>query len=297
MNGQKKPEVKKSRFPRNFCLIFSVVFIVLWSPNLIGLPSFFGAFYHAEDVWADALFRWRRNSLPAGDPRIILAALDEETGRKYGFPVPRGVQARLLDKFKEYGVKTVAFDVMFFDPREGDQELSAATKRFGRVVHLYALEPKVTAHGTVMTLSEPIAPLKGVAQYLGFPNVQDILDTDGHMRRSIFFDPRARDPRDENQIAASMDVVTVASFLNRPLSEIQSRYYAPDEAPFLINFRKPLEWLRHEKRDSSERGRVQNLETVDSPYQRLSAIDILDGELTSEQKQALKGSQIGRAHV
>ncbi|MDD5657722.1 MAG: CHASE2 domain-containing protein, partial [Elusimicrobia bacterium] len=226
MSPAKEP--RRDRFPRNLCLAFTFLFLVLYWPGMLGVSAWKGAFYHSEDVWADALFRWRSSSLPAGDPRIILAALDEETGRKYGFPVPRGVQARILDRLKALGARTVAFDVMFFDPREGDAELAAATRRFGRVIHLFATEPRTTKHGTVMTVSEPIPALKSGAQYLGFPNVQDIIDTDGHMRRSMFFDARVRDPRDGEQIAASMDAVTAASFLGRPLAEFQRRFYDPD---------------------------------------------------------------------
>ena len=62
------------------------------------LYSFRGVFSHFEDLWADQLFRFRKPHLAEGDPKIILAALDEETGKKYGFPVPRRIQARLLDK-------------------------------------------------------------------------------------------------------------------------------------------------------------------------------------------------------
>ncbi|MFA6002543.1 MAG: adenylate/guanylate cyclase domain-containing protein [Elusimicrobiota bacterium] len=288
MSPEIKKEAKKDKFSRNFCIVFTAVFLFLYWPGVIRLPVQ-GVFSHMEDVWVDLLFRFRMEKLPAGDPKITVAALDEETGKKYGFPVPRRMQARLIDKLKEYGAKTVAFDVMFFDPREGDAELSAATRRFGRVVHLFATEVQDTPHGQVITVNEPIAGVKAAAQYLGYPNIQDVLDSDGHVRRSMLFDRRIQDPRDPSVIAPSMDAAIAASYLDKPLAELRAEYGEPEPRIMLINFRKPVEWLRHPKRDAVHVGKVQNLETVPSPYQRISALDILSGELTPEQRAALQG--------
>ena len=97
-------KTKKSGFPRNFSFFFSVLFLIFY---------FTGVFKHLEDVWTDRLFRIRKGSLALGDPKIILAAIDVDTGQKYSFPLPRIVHAQLLDRLKSCGVKTVVFDVMF----------------------------------------------------------------------------------------------------------------------------------------------------------------------------------------
>jgi len=54
---------------------------------------------------------------------------------------------------------------------------------------------------------------------LGYPNIDLVIDSDGHVRRSLLFDPRIHDPKNPDEIAPSMDVVTLASFLDKPLSE------------------------------------------------------------------------------
>jgi len=284
-------EKNKNKFPLYFCIGFAFIFFVLMWPGMLGISAR-GVFAHSEDVWTDLMFRFRKHQLPAGDPRIIVAALDEETGKEYGFPVPRGIQARMLDALKSYGVKTVVFDVMFFDPREGDAELEAATRRFGRVIHLFSMEEKDTPHGMVINTLEPLPGLRAAAQYLGYPNIQEVLDSDGHVRRCKLFDVRYHYP-DVNAIAPSMDAVTVASYLDKPLAEVRAQYAEPEPRIMFLNFRKPLEWLRHEKRDAAEAaGKTANLATIESPYRRISALDLLKGDLTQSQKTALKGSLV-----
>jgi adenylate cyclase len=294
MTGEKK----KDRFPRNFCIVFTFIFLAFYWPGMLGIPVR-GIFAHTEDVWVDILFRWRMHKLPTGDPRIILAALDDETGKRYGFPLPRAVHARLLDKLKSYGVKAAAFDVMFFERRPGDAELEAATRRFGNVVHLYAFEEKmveVPGHAPMQVISvhEPIPPLKKAARYLGYSSVQNVLDPDGHLRKTQLFDSRTPDPRDMNQMAANMDAVCVTALTDVPLSELVSRYADPRPRPLFINFRRPVEWLRREKRDADEKreGKTANLPTVESSYRTISALDLLEGELTAEQRAVLKGSLV-----
>ncbi|MCX5797879.1 MAG: CHASE2 domain-containing protein [Elusimicrobia bacterium] len=289
---------KKDRFPRNFCIAFTLIFLALYWPGILGM-SIRGVFAHSEDVWTDIMFRWRADKLPTGDPRIILAAIDEETGQKYGFPLPREVHARLLDKLKTYGVKTAAFDVMFFEPRPGDAQLEASTRRFGHVIHLFAFSEKdVEVPGRermqVLTVSEPIPGLKNAAQYVGYSSVQNVLDPDGHLRKARLFDQRTQDLRDMNEMAPNMDAVSMASLLDMPVSEVRARFAEPQPRTLFLNFRRPVEWLRHEKRDEAvqREGKTTNLQTVYCAYRGISVLDLLDGELTPAQREVLKGSLV-----
>ncbi|MBI4676698.1 MAG: adenylate/guanylate cyclase domain-containing protein [Elusimicrobia bacterium] len=280
----------KSRFPLVFSIIFTFVFIVIWWPRALLIPTN-GIFHHIEDVWQDKMFVLRESALNEGDPRIILAAVDEDTGKKYGFPLPRDKYADLLDKLKSYGVKTVAFDVMFFEPKPAqDKKLVAGTKRFGRVIHLFQSQTEKTTHGDVVSVNRPVSGLDRAAQYLGYPNIDFVIDDDGHVRRSVMFDPRIDDPREAGMPAPSMDVVCVASFIDRPVSELRDIYAGPPPRVMQIGFRRPRAWLQHEDRDIAQAGEVQNLPKVHSPYRMISVMDLLAGELTGEQKKALKGS-------
>jgi CHASE2 domain-containing sensor protein len=150
--------VKKiGRFTKVFAVGFTLFFFVLTHPRFIGVDSA-GVFSRFQFSWQDFLFQHTTTALKSGDPRLLLIAVDAESGKKFGFPLPRAVYGRMLDALKTLGVRTVVFDVMFFEPREGDAELAAATKRFGRVIHLFAQEEQLTSHGTVTTTSLPIDP-------------------------------------------------------------------------------------------------------------------------------------------
>ncbi|MBI5884272.1 MAG: adenylate/guanylate cyclase domain-containing protein [Elusimicrobia bacterium] len=280
----------KSRFPLIFTIVFSFIFLVLWWPQMLMIPIN-GVFHHIEDVWMDKMFVLRFPALKEGDPRIILAAVDEDTGRKFGFPLPRDKYADLLGKLKSYGVKTVAFDVMFFEPKPvEDKKLADATKRFGRVIHLFQSRTENTTHGDVVSVNMPVSGLDKAAQFLGYPNIDFVIDADGHVRRSVMFDLRIDDPREVGQPAASMDIACVASFTERPFQELRDIYAGPPPRLMHISFRKPKTWLQHEKRDIGQAGEVQNLPKVHSPYRMISVMDLLNGELTDEQRKALKGS-------
>ena len=281
----------KSRFPRNSTIAFAVVFCVLYWPGMFFIPSD-GPFRRIEDSWQDHLFTLRENAVAKGDPRIIIAAMDADTGKKYGFPLPRAVQAKLIDKLGGYGVKTVAFDVMFLDPRDGDAELVAATKRFKRAIHLFVTEAKETSRGQVTSVSMPIPGLARASQYLGYPNVDAVIDGDGHVRRAMLFNPTVSNPIHQDQAAPTLDAVTYASFVGSPLSEVHQRYAVPAPKVLLINFRAPSRWLLHEDRDRRLVGKVANLDDVISPYRTISFMDLLSGRLSGEQKRVLKGSLV-----
>jgi len=268
----------KSRFPKIFCAVFSVVFLTLYIPRLFGLP-FSGIFTSVRYVWHDFLFHVNLSAVKPGDPRLILLAVDVESGKEYGFPLPRVVYARALDKMRSLGVRTVLFDVMFFERREGDAELAAATKRFGRVIHLYAHSRKSSAGDDRLDEHLPVPSLVKAGRYFGHPNIEFLLDNDGHIRSFQLFRPEALDPLNKGFHAASIEAVGLGAFLDKSLGEVLESY-GDDEK--VLNFRLPKDWPRHEVKGGQE--------TVFSAYRHISLPDLLSGNLSDGQRQALKGS-------
>src|SRR5207253_10592169 len=64
---------------------------------------------------------------------------------------------------------------------------------------------------------------------------------------------------------------------------------------WLRNFRAPTAWLKHPARDKRAPGKsvkVEDLFQVRSPYQTISVLDLLDGDLTPDQRRSLKGSLV-----
>ena len=272
------------RFPKIFVAVFSLLFLILYIPRIVGL-SWQGTFVGVQFVWQDFLFRHFEKSLEPGDPRLILVAVDEDTGKKFGFPLPRAVYAQALDKLKALGVRTVVFDVMFFEKREGDAALAAATQRFGRVVHLFSQAEQVTAHGSNTVTSLPIGPLLKATKFLGHPDITDLLDDDGHMRRYELFREGTPDPLREKFDAVSLEAAALAAFEDKTLEELRAKQGSAIRS---LNFRVPKDWLRHEKRDAALA--AENVDAVSSPYRRISLLDVLSEELTSAQRKALNGS-------
>jgi adenylate cyclase len=285
---------QRSRFPLRFSWIFTLLFLVAYCPSFVLLPVN-GLFFQMENVWHDHLFSAHGDSRPKGDPRLILVAMDEDTGKKYGFPLPRDVHARVLDALKKYGAKVTVFDVLFMEKREHDAELAAATRRFGRAIHLYNLDNLYSKVGVVRTTSLPIEPLVKASWGLGFPNVDTAQDRDGHVRRTMLFDPAVPDPRHPNEPSASVNVVAYAALTDQPLDEVKRRWGTPPTRHYVLNFRAPQEWPIHPIRAerakaSGAKMAMTDIAEVSAPYRRVSVLDLIDGTLTAEQKQALKGS-------
>jgi adenylate cyclase len=279
-----KEKKTASRFPLRFCVALSVLFTVLYFTV--------GLFAHQEEIWSDVLQR-RTHGARKADERILLIAMDDDTVKKYGLPPDRKYHAQLLDRLKELGVKTVAFDVMFLEDKPGDSVLVEATKRFKRVVHLYLAEPprdvNLPGGGKISaTINEPIAGLVKAAQYLAYPNVDRVLDEDGHIRRARLFDERVLDPRGQIPHGAALNIAALASYEGKPLKDYYEIWGGENPREIRVRFRRPKDWLLHEKRDAGRN--LANPETYEGSYRRISMMDIIQGNLSAGEKQALKGS-------
>ena len=294
----------KSRFPRRFSWVFTILFLLVYWPNLFFLSNN-GLFQKTEDAWHDKMFSWDYARLQPGDRRVMLLALDEDTGTKYGYPLPRNVLVKALDRLKAAGVKVVVFDMLFLDPSPYDQELGAATRRFGKAVHLYNVETRYSTYGKVQLAQRgaflPVGPVAKAAWGLGYPNVDRVLDDDGHVRSTILFDDGVQDPTREDGPAVSVDAVAFSAMTDTPMTEIRKRWGTPLYRRLSLNFRRPVSWLRHPIRDRRGQKNAKGEEVVintddvaevDSPFRRVSALDLLDDKLTQEQRDALKGAVV-----
>ncbi|MBI4370743.1 MAG: adenylate/guanylate cyclase domain-containing protein [Elusimicrobia bacterium] len=273
--------MRKNRFARVFCLLCALAFPLLYAPVLVGIERP-GVFTGVGCVWQDLLFRLRPGVLREGDPKLVLAAVDDETGKAYGFPLPRGVYARALDALKSYGVRTVVFDVLLFEPGPEDAKLAAATRRFGRVVHLYTL-----ARNAGNTL--PVSVLRASTPFLGYPDITRLLDPDGHVRGFILFDPEDRDPFREDAPAASLEAAALSAHLDVPVERIAADRGLEPFGEYALNFRRVRTWPRHEHGGA---GGAAGEPGIASSYRRISLVDVLSGRLSPAQREALRGGLV-----
>lgn len=268
-------------FPKRFCAVFCVLAAIAYLPVLVGIPSN-GLFASVERVWHDHSFTMREGGIKSGDRRLILLAMDDDTVHELGFPLPRKVYAAALEKLRDYGVKTVVFDVLFLENREGDAELAAAAKRHGKVIQLFVVEKPAGADKTRVQMA--VKPLKATAQYLGSPAIGQHLEDDGHIRTFLLFSPDFEDPIRTGKPSTSLPAAAIASFTDKTLDQVLAENPAEQMPIPVLNFRKPLDWLKHPGSPPTD--------VNSSPYRVISLLDLVKGTMSKEQREALKDSLV-----
>src|SRR5512136_3215789 len=99
---------------------------VLASVSLVG-----GLAWRGELVSADLRQRWRPARLPSA-PRAVVVAIDDDSLRAAAseptirnWPWPRWTYARMLDVLALAKPAAIGIDVLFPEPRDGDDELAS----------------------------------------------------------------------------------------------------------------------------------------------------------------------------
>ena len=288
--GRFKPlvDLVKEQAKTNFAVFFASCFSVLML-----FLTLQGAWRGSDNRWQDALFLMdeRMTGGKLGDKRIIVIAIDDDSIKHLGaWPFPRNLYAQALDRMKELAVKTVVFDVLFPDPNilhpDGDDLLGQATARSGNVVHLATIETQITKDGRIGMVRPPIPQLVKTSQYLAYPNVNNVVDPDGHIRRAMVFDDSQFYDEEYTVPYPSLDVAAAASFTGKPLKYFvdkhrRTRWYA------IINSRAPQQWVYHPGWPKS----VDEPESyIQSVYRYISIMDLLQDRLSNEERRLLRGS-------
>ena len=114
--------------------------------------------------------------------RILIVGIDDESLRRVGaWPWSRSTYAGLLESLTALQPAAVGYDVMFLEPKDGDEALAAALRRSGRtVLPLSALAAGDSAQA--VRVLQPIVSLEKAARALG--HVELTLDPDGVLRRN-----------------------------------------------------------------------------------------------------------------
>ncbi len=250
-----------------FSLVLSFLFIFLYRPTLFGVKTG-NVFGSLENSWQDFLFRINKNHLRRGDPRIIIAAIDDPTLHQYGYPLPREVYAKLIDRLKELQVKTLAFDVLFADPRKGDLEFARSLEKFKESVLDYAYNNN-SKHFVL-----PPPPLLKAAQSLGYVNIENCIDVDGHIRKFQLFQPSFKNPKMHSQ-GEALEVPALAYFTGKSFNQVTGLH--PTGRFFYLNSRPPTYKENANLRFS---------------YPVYSIAQILKKGLPQREKESLKGSLV-----
>ncbi|MCX5789002.1 MAG: adenylate/guanylate cyclase domain-containing protein [Elusimicrobia bacterium] len=270
--------------------LFPLYFAAAWTLALGGIYMA-GLLDNVESYWGDHLFSFNEARLKTGDPRIIVAAIDEGTIQDHGWPMPRGVYARLVDKLVALDVKAIGFDVLLLNPYKfdeaGDRALVEATRRSKRTVHL-GLDQMKTLPGRdqpIHIVEHPIEGLEAAAVYLGHPNVDETMDLDGHLRRMPLFSKALKDPKGSGLPWPTLDPAVLAVFEGKPLADYAKKW---GRLNVYVNFRRVQIWSQSE----FMRAKGHPNEEVGAYYQPISMSDILEGRLTEAQKRTFNGALV-----
>jgi adenylate cyclase len=134
----------------------------------------------------DLLFQLRGAQPPPDG--VCMVALDEDSSREMGIdsaaPWPRSLHARLLRTLKTEGARAVAFDVLFDEPRdaEEDEAFRSALEETHFVVLGSTVDQTYDPRFRKAALLEPYAPFAQAAAALGDVNLPT--DRDGVIRWS-----------------------------------------------------------------------------------------------------------------
>jgi adenylate cyclase len=183
--------------------------------TLIGAAQFVpqtGLFLRKAEYTAhDALLRLR-GPMPRPSQVTIVEIDSASVGELGGWPFPRSLHARLIERLSAWGAKVIAFDVVFDAPRgdAADRALVRACRRAGNVLVAANLETLASEASTTTALAgarwqypfPELADVCGVG-YIGMDHEEDTV-----VRRASLFSPTVASIR-----APALSVLAAARFL------------------------------------------------------------------------------------
>ena len=203
-----------------------------------GTDRFDGVQNHWEDLLQPGL---------EASPDVVVVAIDRDSvaATAAGWPWPRDLHADLLDALGAGGPAVVLYDVLFAEPRAGDDALEAAIRRTPTVLPS-ALTLGIAADGAPRILDEvmPTERFASAAAGIGHSNVSNAGDT-GVVRSLPFY---AVDDREIARPSAALAAIAVAEghggvpLIERPDGvQVGSRFVPLDDAELQINWSSTLQ--------------------------------------------------------
>ncbi len=189
------------------------IFFILLAALIIFTPSYFRIFENFELATLDLRFKLRPVQPQNKDIAIIEIAND--TLERLGmWPIKRGFHAAMIDVLSASGAKAIVFDMLFCEPREGDEELLSSTKKAGNVYYGFSFD------------SSLIPGLKESAR--GYGSINVTRDNDGKTRwvpLKIKY---------EDKICPQLAFLVASDYLGKRFSEIEVPL--DEKSRILVNF-------------------------------------------------------------
>jgi adenylate cyclase len=255
-----------------------------WADTRMWLPNWF-----VPDDEKDFVGSFGKYYNHLADDRIFIAAIDEQTVAKMGYPFKRKHYGTLVEKLDKLGVKAVGIDVTLSDSdREdaaSDKLMSAAVAKAGKVSVLVYVNPE---NGEI---KYPFKGLGEAAANISHPHVEGDQEASGQVRRVALFSDKISYSQLKIKTRCGdacmgvdlplLAMGTYSIYSGLPLKELEQQYGTKTHR---INFRVPQKRPYHPGwQDPAKAG------LNDSVYRHISVLDILEGRLSKEEKDVIKG--------
>jgi len=255
-----------------------------WADKRMWIPNFFSG--DDEEDFVGSFGKYYNHH---ADERIFVAAIDEHTVAKMGYPFKRKHYATLIDSLNKLGVKAIGVDITLTDPDkdapQSDRQMAEAVRRGGNVSILVYVSPQ---DGQMLY---PFPGLGEAAANISHPHVEKDIEADGQVRRvalfseAIIYDQlkiKTRCGKDCMGVGLPLLAAgTYAIYSGTPLKDLEKTY---GTGSMRLNFRVPRKRPYHPGWNQPDKTGVN-----ESVYRHISVLDIMEGRLSKEEKAAIKG--------
>ena len=262
-----------------------------WADFRINSPEYL-SWFSPRELKTPFSFLFGKYINKPGDPRIVIAAIDDHTLNNLGYPFQRKYYGMMIERLNKLGAKVIVMDVFTIDPDKtnpaSDRSYINAAAKAGNVVSIIGLDHRNAK------FQLPIKGLSEVSKYIAIPNMDKSLSADNQVRSVYLFDPdfaygnvkglKIKCPENEcgGIKIAGMAPAAYAVYKNMSLSEVWAKY---GEKLYALNFRYPQTRVEHP-------GWSKDASIHPSIHLDISFLDIIEGKLSKEEREAIKGAMI-----
>lgn len=205
-----------------------------------------GSTLRVFDLYELQTYDWRcqlRGPRPVSDNIVLIDIWDDTLEQLGAWPFDRSFHADLIKVLSAYGAKAIGFDVLFVEPREGDEAVAQAAQHANNVYFVYALLDPKNQKGRFVSeklLAPLIGPYEKSAKGTGHVNTK--ADLDGKRRRMapvIYYQDK---PCYQLSFRMAMDVLGLSpeKVVMHPRESIEFskdlRVPLDEEGYFIVNF-------------------------------------------------------------
>jgi class 3 adenylate cyclase/CHASE2 domain-containing sensor protein len=257
------------------------------------------------DTFGNRLLYGKYITKPA-NPKISIAAIDDYSLDQYGWPVPRNLYGDMIEKLNRLGAKAIVFDVIVTaskrDKAADNIRFITATAKAGNVSNLI-----VNESGTD-NIKYPIKGLAEASAIMSHPHVDTLLDSDGQVRRYMpywvkdkYADPIEYRTFGQTELKTtamgkefpdlpipSLGVAGLSFYSGKHVSQLFYEYNhkAVSEGSEIQG--KTLRYRNYVQRVKHPAWNKRLDDVTSSAFRHISFADILSGQLTKEEKEAIK---------